>query len=709
MVRLNKMLEKIRATLLSTPKRKTITTFTSVTLIFALLSWLYVGNALLTCGGMNIATGGPGDGTAGLTWLSWIDKGGPVPGFTHLTNAPFGETLRDPFQITSLFNISGMWLFSVLTGSSICAWNIMVFLGYMSSALAMFAFIRWLLKNNYIAFFAAVAVTFTPFHQMNAQGHLSYMFNFFFILAIWAFLVFWRNPSKRNILLLGLATAACVYEDGYFILLGGILMSSLIIGAFLIDKFLFKKDLRYLLARVKGTLGFIAIFILFLAPVALVQLKYASQITSTLASSRGDIMSEATVYSARPIEYLLPADNHPAMPDSYSTWRQEGLHGSNFTESTLFIGFSVFILAILAWVFMIKRGLLRTKIHGMPLGFIVGVLTFALVCAFLVSLQPTITVFGQKLPLPSWFLIQVSANWRVLARLFVIVDVCAVILAAIGLYYLVKNWRPRKQTLVIIAVTIFALFELLTQSRAVVYNYNDSPAVYNWLKTQNNVKTIAEFPIGEQPSWQAITYFTYQQVHGKALFNSSRSDSPQRPLRMSMLGLNDPQTLPILRTLGVDMVLSHDKPADNSELQFVRYDESKDGKDKVWTYRILPGEKADYALVMDKGFHLPEVKKQHSSTTMGTYGTLMFQGLNDKAAKNKDDVRVSLKAVATKEAPKDQLVTFMQQGVVLWQGTLQEETAISFTADPSLSIDIIPYKADTNTTVRISDLKVVTE
>jgi len=701
------MLEKLRAGLFSTPKRRTITTFAGVTIIFALLSWFYIGNSLFTCGGMNIATGGPGDGTAGLTWLAWIDKGGPVPGFTHLANAPFGETLRDPFQVTSMFNITSMWLLTHLLGSSICAWNVMLLLGYMSSALAMFAFIRWLLKNNWIAFFAASAVTFTPFHQMNAHGHLSYMFNFFFILALWAFLVFWRNPTKRNILLVGVASAACVYEDGYFILLGGILMISLIISAFLIDKFFFKRDLQYLLQRVKGTLYYIAVFLVLLAPVVLIQLKFASQITSTLASSRGDIASEATVYSARPIEYLLPADNHPLLPDSYSTWRQANLHGSNFTESTIFIGLTVFVLAILAWVFMIRRNLVHTKIHGLPLGLIMGITTFALLCAFLVSLQPTIIVFGHKLPLPSYFLIHLTANWRVLARLVLIIDMCAVVLASIGLYYLVKNWRPRKQNLIIVGVTILALIELLTQSRAVSWNYNDSPAVYNWLKTQQNVKAIAEFPLGEQPSWQAITYFTYQQVHGKALFNSSRTDSPQRPLRMSMLGLNDPQAIPVLRTLGVDMVLSHDTPATNTEgLQFVRKDTSKDGKDTVWTYRILPGEKADYALIAAEGFHMPDVAKQHSAIDMGTHGVLQLSPLTTQAAKNKDAVHTSLSVSPAKDAPTGQLITFSQQGVVLWQGTVNEKIDISFDADPALPIDIVPYKAQTDTTVRISDLKV---
>ena len=656
---------------------------------------------------MEIATGGPGDGTAGLTWLSWIDKGGPIPGFTHLVNAPFGETLRDPFQITSMFSITGMWIFKHLTGSSICAWNLMLLMGYMSSALAMFAFVRWLLKNTWVAFFGAFVVTFTPFHQMNAHGHLSYMFNFFFILVLWAFLVFWRNPTRRNILLLGLSTAACVYQDGYFILLVGVLLSGLIAGSFAVDAWITKQNKAYLLQRLKAVCAYVAIAVLFLAPVVLVQFVYASKITSTLASSRGDIATEVMVYSARPVEYILPADNNPLLPKSYSPWRQANLHGSNFTESTLYVGITVLALAILAWVLFVQRKLRALRFRGIPLVFLLGVTSFTLLAAFLLSLQPTITVFGHKLPMPSYILSHVTAMWRVYARIYLIVDLCLVLLASIGLYLLIaKQTRWKQIALVVVAIGIAGI-ELLTQSRGVTWDYKSSPAVYSWLKTQQSVDTIAEYPLSEQPSWPAITYLTYQQVHGKALLNSSRTDSPERPLRLSIQGLNDAQTVPILRTLGVDMVLSHDRPAKNVKgLQFVRFDASVDGKDKVWTYRILPGQQAAYALIASDGFHLPEFNKttDQAFIPMGSHGVLGFRGLTAAAAKNTHSVRVSLSALPAKDAPKTQLITFSQQGVVRWQGVVDTETTVSFDADPTIPVDVMPYKPTTDTTIELYNL-----
>jgi hypothetical protein len=701
------LLTRLRKTFWSSPKRQTVTTFIVAALVFSVLSWAYIGNSLFTCGGMNIASSEPGDGTAGLTWLSWIDKGGPLPGFTNLVNAPFGETLRDPFQITSMISITGMWLFSSLTGSSICAWNMMVFMGFMSSALAMFAFIRWLLKNNWIAFFAACAVTFTPFHQMKSHGHLSYMFNFFFVLAVWAFFAFWRNPTKKNAILLALTTAVCAYQDGYFLLLGGTLIGSIIAGSFIADTLIFKKGTRFITQRLKGMAVYIIATLILVAPIVLVQLKYSGQINSTLASTRGDIAAEAGVYGARPIEYILPTDNHPFMPQSYSLWREARLHGSNFTESTLYLGFVVMALAVVAWVLLYRHNLHKVKFRGLPLPFILGVITFAMLCAFLISLPPTVTIFGQKLPLPSWFIIHITAVWRVFSRLYLVVDTCIVILASIGLYLATRNMARTKQIVFILLATLITMVELITQSRALTWNYNTSPAVYNWLKTQANVQTIAEFPLSEQPSLPAIRYLTYQQIHGKAIFNSSRTDSPQRTLRASMQGLADAQTLPILRTLGIDVVLSHYTEVKNVPgLELVRVDPSHYNDDKVWTYRVLPGEKADWALVAADGFHLPKLneKTQHGKIPMGSHGVMEFQPLSDKAKKHKSDtVHVSL--TAKKAGGKEQFVSFTQQGIVRWQGIIDGTTDISFDADPTVAVEVIPYKSTANTTIELYNLK----
>lgn len=692
---------KIQTALLSTPKRRVVTLFSSVFLLYALITLFYAGSALLK-GHPFIIAGGPGDGTAGLTWLAWADQGGPVPAaMSHLTNAPFGESLRDPFQITSFFNIMGMWVLESLF-SSTAAWNCMVFIGYMSSAMTMFAFIRWLLKNPWIAFFAGFAVTYTPFHVINSHGHLSYLFNALFVLLIWAFMLFWQRPTTKRALLLASATAACAYLDGYFILLGGLLIVGLFLGGVIHDLFVKKQNASHLVKHLKGTAIYVGLTVLFLSPIALVQLKYASQISGTLASSRGDIGSEAEVYSARPYEYLLPADNHPFMPDGYSEWRQSILHGSNFSESTLFIGVSVLTLAIFAWVWLLRNASRRVLLQNHSLLFVLVVLSAAALVAFLFSLQPKVHVFGQAIPLPSWFVIHLTASWRVFARLYLVVDTCLVILGSIGLYLLIQKMRYKRQVLVVLAAIIVIFIELLTQSRAVSWNYFSAPDVYGWLKQQKTVKTIAEFPLGTPPSGTMSDYLTFQQIHGKSMVNTSRPDSPQRSLHLSIAGLEDAQTISVLRRLGVDLVLSHRAPSTSSELELIRQDDSHYNDDEVWTYRIKPGKKASHALVLDYGFHAPVLKKGlESRTNMGTKGTMRIEKLTDKKA---ETVRASFKTKSTNEP---QLITVSQQGVVRWQGMIgPEESLIDFDADTLLPIEITPYKAKSDKTISVYDMYV---
>lgn len=693
-------MEKTKNLLLGSHKRRKTTLWVGVTIAYAIITIFFVGTALFK-GYPVITSAKPGDGTAGLTWLAWIDTGGPTPDvITHLTNYPFGDSLRDPFQITSLFNIGGMWLFSQLF-SAIAAWNIMVFLGYMSSALVMFAFIRWLLKNTWVAFFAGFAVTFTPYHQFNATGHLSYVFNAMFILLLWAFLVFWRNPTKKTIILLSLATAGCIYFDGYFTLLAGILLVGLIASSYLADVFIFKQPAKYLLKRLKALLLYGACVIVLLIPVVLTQLKFGQQISSTLANSRGDIASEVEVYSARPYEYILPADNNPLLPESYKTYRQDLLHGSNFTENTLFLGFTTIILASYVWWHIRKKRVENESLQSMKLTFLATVLSGTAITAFLVSLQPTISIFGQTLPMPSWFMYHLTASWRVYARLYLIVDLALVVLASVGLYLLIKKYRLRKQVIVVTLAICISFLELMTSSRGVTWNYNSSPYVYQWLNRQNSVKVLAEYPLDTPPSQSVSDYLTYQQIHGKAIINTSRADSPQKNLQLSIGGLEDSQTLPVLRRLGADTVLSHRTPVNIDGLQFIRYDKSKFSDDAVWAYRLLDGDKATYALTVGLGWHKPEIKNNHSTITMGTHGVLNIMNLTKN--KSHDTVRVTLSANSLTGKP--QMITISQSGLNVWSGEVDKNSAISFDADPSLPIDILPYKSNADRTIQIYDLK----
>lgn len=663
-----------------------------------------MGKGITSCSA-GIIGGRPGDGTAGLTWLTWLDKSSPLPGPTKLTNTPFGESLLNPFQATSVFNIGGMWILARLS-TAVCAWNLMVLIGYMSSALVAFAFVRWLIKNDAIAFMSGFAVAFTPYHVFNAQGHLSYMFSAFFMLFIWAFFAFWRSPTKLSTLLLAMSAASCFYVDGYFILLILILGFSLVGSTLLFSLFVIKKPRPYILDRVRRlALAAVAVLILIL-PIALVQLKYSGRITSTLSTSRGEIANETHTYSARIYEYFLPADNNPLLPKSYGTFRLRGIHNSNTTESTLYPGLTIIALATAAIVIAWRRRSKQLSLNGIDLSTIVSALAATAIIAALFSLQPTVRVLGHTLPLPSYIILRLTALWRVYARLFLVVDSALVILAAIGLYLLVKDRSWKGRILIPIGLTIILFFELLTQSNRITWSYKTAPATYPWIATQQNVKSIAEYPLGEPPSGEIGDYLTYQQIHGKAIFNTSLTDSPQRALHLGMYGLTDAQTVPILRALGINLVLSHGVPLSAPEqagLTLIRSDTASFGSDSVWTYRVNPdGEKAAYAVVPKEGFHLPilDGKALHSTVGMGTRGTLELQSLLTPSVAKSVTVNLGIHP----NTP-GQLVTISQQGVVRWQGILSEDTLASFEADPTLAIEIIPYKPVGPEPIKLYDFK----
>jgi hypothetical protein len=702
------MVATMREILTATPRRRTLTLFIGVGLLFTVITWFYMGSALTSCN-THMLTTLPGDATAGLTWLTWIDKTSPIPGFTHLTNAPFGESLRQPFQITSIFTIPMMWLLAKLS-SPACAWNLMVFLGYMSSALAAFAFMRWLTRNAWVALFTGFAITYTPYHVLNALGHLSYMFNAVLMLFMWAFVAFWQRATAIRAALMALATAACFYLDGYFILLGGVLAGSVLLAALVADTIVDKQPAEYILQRLRGLLLYGGFLIVLLLPLAAVQLHYAHAISTTLGSERNDIVDESRTYSARVWDYFLPAANDPFFPASYGTFRTNPkvLHGSNFTESTIYVGVVVFVLAIYLWVTLIRRRISST-LRGIPMTFLAGVTTVGLLASFLISLPPHELIFGHLIPMPSDVVIHFSSLWRVFARLYLVVETCLVILAGLGLYLLIRNWPQRRQMMVTIVLILLVAIDYATVSRARTWQYAWSPAVYSWLATQPQIHTIAEYPIGEPPSDAISDYLTYQQVSGKAIINTSSSDSPERQLHLSIEGLADAQTLPVLRALGAQMVLSHHAKAPVIPgLTFVRDDKARFDigitlYDEVWTYRIDPGPIANYAVVAAQGFHDPEISSSmHSVIGMGDHGILTLQSLTHAKS---DTVHVSFTADSVRG---DKLVTVGQNGVVRWQGEVTQGTQVAFDADPSLPIDVIPYHPSSFESLQIYDLQATT-
>ncbi|MDB5185890.1 MAG: hypothetical protein JWL85_413, partial [Candidatus Saccharibacteria bacterium] len=105
-------------------------------------------------------------------------------------------------------------------------------------------------------------------------------------------------------------------------------------------------------------------------------------------------------------------------------------------------------------------------------------------------------------------------------------------------------------------------------------------------------------------------YLTVQKIHGKKLLNSTLPSSPQERLRYSIKDLTDPQTLPILRYLGVDAIEIHGIPKEVLDtipgITVLRYDHYKSPitGGHIAIAKINDGPSQDHVLVLEKKFPL---------------------------------------------------------------------------------------------------------
>ena len=278
-----------------------------------------------------------------------------------------------------------------------------------------------------------------------------------------------------------------------------------------------------------------------------------------------------------------------------------------------------------------------------------------------------------------------TASWRVYARLYLLVDLFLVLIAAIGLHLIVKNWSRSRQILTVGAVTILVLVDLLTQARASQWSYYDMAYTYRWLHTQPQVKVLAEYPMDVPPSDAIISYLTAQQIHGKNIINTSRADSPQKMLQTSISRLGDAQTLPVLKALGADVILSHGTSADGvSGLTLLRKD-MRGGFNNVWTYKLNSDvAPVDYAIVPNFNVIDGGDTKLNHKFAIGGSGSLGFYKLGKTGAKSVT-VDIDVSSAATGQPAS---ITFSQNGTVLWQGDFSDTAHATFTADPAKPIDI---------------------
>jgi hypothetical protein len=512
--------------------------------------------------------GGPGDHTAGIIWLYDRYPDSPWWQFSDKSSYPWGDELWTPVYMLGQIGYVLFWVCSKITGSSVAGYNLFTFIAFLLSYATAYLFIyKRFFKKPIIASMLSLAISFTPMaFYLDQVGHTSYLFMpVYLILSLWLILnIFEKKSAGHSSISLGLLVGATILFDPYFIL-----FIPLAIGLFAGSLAVMRYGAEFnvgLKTIVKRFCYAAASSLVIIIPVLLYMKSQAEAVKALTNSTRGDIMHDAYIYSARISDYILPATDNPFALPFISHLKSSTTHGKDVTF-TLFLGWVLMlaVIGVVAW--WIRYRSVSGEIRILR---ILSISFFILaIGAFLFSLPPTIQIFSVTIYTPTWLLATLAPTWRVFARLYFIVQPALILMVAAWLteYISTKPKRIKLKYVWIVAtlLTGLLLVEYLPRNpfdASKFWSFDTSlPAAYATIR-DSPAKVLAEYPMREQPHYRGSLYLTGQHLHNKALVNGYSATSPTAFTRMSLMDLSNPQTIPALRYMQVGMLLVWNDPTD---------------------------------------------------------------------------------------------------------------------------------------------------
>lgn len=617
--------------------------------VFAIIVYLiftasYIGPGFYNC---TDSIFGFGDSTAGPIWKNSLKPDQPVlGGYVNSTNYPQGESIYSPVAYASLIQSVATTGLSKIT-NPVCAYNIYNIVGYVLTALIMFAFAFYLTRNRWIALIAGYAVSFTPYVQSKVGGHPNYGYAALLIAILWLLLHVITYRRKLHAALLGITLAACAYLDPYFILLAATVVLPVVGVWGIIGSIRNWQNtgirLKIFWSALKPFAVTATVFAILVAPLLFIRVMNADLINSSVGKVRGNVKEAAMMCSNKPLDYLLPDPYNFYLTAAYgSEYTNKNIELRNWCgsgESRTSVSLIILITTLLgagliAWRIVKKKKVkLRSFLPYQP-HLIIGSVVGVGILAFLFGLPPVL----RGVTTPSGLVLEITEMWRIFAREYLLVNIALVTLFAIALKYLnqtklIKKHKPLAVVLYLLMfIGIFMEYQINVPFNPPVFSYSrDVPQIYSELKMDNKVNAIAEYPIDrtgiEHDS--IVYYLTMQAVHGKKIFNSAVATNYNSQTFFSLKDLQDPQTFKVLRTLGVTHivvhgmpleevkqkltgveVLSHNKPKSYA-LTIVRSDVDND----IVLLKIPNGPKAYNILTIDKGYNL-NLKLMHDPIGM---------------------------------------------------------------------------------------------
>jgi len=470
--------------------------------------------------------------------------------FLPLQEAPFGAIV--PKEVGTVTFLWPSYFLTLLFGDVI-AYNLLLLISFPLSGIFSYLLFFEMTKDKITALIFSLVFAFSPYHFWKAYNHLDLSLIQYIPLFLLSLIRLEKLKNVKRALICGLTLSILILLNFYYGFFALLTLGLFFLFGLILE--IFRRELkvvkRIYLYSVVLLLSFF-VSVPFLLPV-IKTFIFKSEVTVATAEVYQRPLDNLLLLTARPWSYLLPSIDNPFLGNlSLKIYKFiKGLSNDFKTEmpfpheTTVYLGlFSLvfFLGAVYLWC--------RRKIDNK----ILPLLILATLGLFITSLPPFVIIKNVTIRLPSFYLHQYFPMFRSYGRLGIFVLPLFAAVSSLGFSYLLRASRGRRRVFAIFASVVFILFEFTNVPPFKVTSFAKIPAVYEWLKNQDGVPIVLEYP----KNFNLAEGELFQRYHLKKTANW-RSDSPYFGLWNYVENIYDPESFEILSGLGIRYVIFHEK------------------------------------------------------------------------------------------------------------------------------------------------------
>lgn len=531
----------------------------------------------------SIFIGSHGDSSGTVWYIWWFKKAWKdniLNLFCPIIAAPFGHDYSNaiPYQFTD----SLVFIFSNIFGE-ISAYNIILFLSFPLSAITMYFLVHHFTKNKIVSMISGLIYSLCPYHYFRIQGHI--LLSQIELIPLYFLFLFKFNEKKtiKSAIVWGF-TFSLLFLMSYYYGFFTILLTVL----FFISKILYS-----IIKEKKVGLSFWYFLKIFLAGVVftLIVLPHFLPLFTAIKKEPTDFtrdLIQLETYSARIWEYFIPSAGNPFFKNIVSNFVFSHLHGSSLLESTLYLGYVPIIFALIGIYYLYFK---KNKIEFMRnsniienrqkndrnklkksskiinnKNFLVFFLIVLFVFSVIVSLDPTMNIFGREIKFPSYYLFKLIPIFRVYTRFYPFILMSLIVIASIGMSKILEKMKSVKYKVVFaVVVILFIIFEFINFPPFHTTDLLKTPDVYKWIKEQPEDFIIVEYPLASREHIENSIYSFYQFRHQKRMFNGIYLNTYADEIRKILDDLREPSDIDLLKFYGIKYVIAHDNQPEHAE------------------------------------------------------------------------------------------------------------------------------------------------